>query len=103
MNYTRTAINGQAVRTPQTNTDTTNRGPRPLTAGRSLYNCHISLASLRFSKRFKYYGLTYALGGSSVRLEATNRSAYDELKDELKTDNEPSAAKPCPIWELWNL
>ena len=30
-------------------------------------------------------------GGSSVRLEATNRSAYDELKDELKTDNEPSA------------
>ena len=88
MNYTRTAINGQAVRIPQTNTDTTNRGPKLLTAGRVSYNCHISLRSSLFSKRFKYYGLTYALGGSCVRLEATNYSAYDELKNKLKMDNE---------------
>ena len=51
------------------------------------YNCHISLRSSLFSKRFKYYGLTYALGGSCVRLEATNYSAYDELKNKLKMDN----------------
>ena len=88
MNYTLSINDGQAVRIPQTNTDTTNRGPKLLTAGRVSYNCHISLRSSLFSKRFKYYGLTYALGGSCVRLEATNYSAYDELKNKLKMDNE---------------
>ncbi len=37
MNYTLSIYDGQAVRIPQTNTDTTNRGPTLLTAGRESF------------------------------------------------------------------
>ena len=48
------------------------RLPKILPEGRVLYNCHISLASIRFPKKFSCHGLTYSVGGSAVRLEATN-------------------------------